>query len=391
MTDASPRHAGVLVIGGGAAGLAVALHAARHADPLASPVVLLEREDFGAGSSGHGCAVLATDGLDPALADVVRDARREYAGFFGRTGRSVGFHAGGVATPGVGELDAAALRARLPGLSVPDDARGGFEDAGAFVDPARVLAAFAALARTNGAVTRMGVAAERVLVADGRALGAETTEGTYLAERVVVAAGAWSRALLAELDVDVPLVAARLETHRFAGPGPRPKRASRPAAGEAPQDLMARIAEFERAEQLEEAEEPTPALVDPELGIVAHEDPVSGGLLLDVALGTEAEGPPDDEAGTPEVDVRALLELRFPQLADRALDRSLVTWRTRTPDGRPLVGPVPGVAGLALAAGFGDHAVGMAPRVGHGLAQWLDGEPVTSYDAAAFDPARFAG
>jgi D-hydroxyproline dehydrogenase subunit beta len=69
----------------------------------------------------------------------------------------------------------------------------------------------------------------------------------------------------------------------------------------------------------------------------------------------------------------------------------VATWsgvRPVTPDGHPLVGPVPGLAGLWVAAGHGPIGVLAAPATARMLAEHLvGGRPDPA--AAPFDPARF--
>ena len=65
-------------------------------------------------------------------------------------------------------------------------------------------------------------------------------------------------------------------------------------------------------------------------------------------------------------------------------------WYTLTPDAQPLLGAVPGVAGLYVATGFSGHGFKLAPAVGLGLAQIVLGEPVSAFDVGFFSPARFA-
>jgi glycine/D-amino acid oxidase-like deaminating enzyme len=70
----------------------------------------------------------------------------------------------------------------------------------------------------------------------------------------------------------------------------------------------------------------------------------------------------------------------------------VATWsgvRPVTPDGQPLVGPVPGLAGGWVAAGHGPTGVLAAPATARMLAEHLvGGRPDPA--AAPFDPARFA-
>lgn len=60
-----------------------------------------------------------------------------------------------------------------------------------------------------------------------------------------------------------------------------------------------------------------------------------------------------------------------------------------TPDAHPIVGPLPGVEGLYMAAGFSGHGFMMAPIVGKVMAEMLVGEPA-SVDVSALEADRFA-
>jgi glycine/D-amino acid oxidase-like deaminating enzyme len=63
---------------------------------------------------------------------------------------------------------------------------------------------------------------------------------------------------------------------------------------------------------------------------------------------------------------------------------------TMTPDGRQLVGPVPGVAGLYVASGCCVGGLSISPALGEGLAEWiLTGRP--PYDLDYLGADRFRG
>jgi sarcosine oxidase subunit beta len=81
--------------------------------------------------------------------------------------------------------------------------------------------------------------------------------------------------------------------------------------------------------------------------------------------------------------------LRFvPGLAGVRVVASWSGVRPITPDGEPLVGPVPGLPGLWVAAGHGPVGVVLAPSTGRMLADHLaDGRPAAG--AERFDPARY--
>jgi D-amino-acid dehydrogenase len=64
--------------------------------------------------------------------------------------------------------------------------------------------------------------------------------------------------------------------------------------------------------------------------------------------------------------------------------------RSLSPDGLPLIGPVPGLEGVHLATAHATLGITLAPATGEMLTQHLlDGAP--SGAAAAFDPGRFVG
>jgi glycine/D-amino acid oxidase-like deaminating enzyme len=78
----------------------------------------------------------------------------------------------------------------------------------------------------------------------------------------------------------------------------------------------------------------------------------------------------------------------IPALGEAAIEE--VWWGTlaMTPDRAPILGPVPGLEGYLLAAGFSGHGFALGPGVGLLLAQWIaDGR--TDLDLSAFRYDRF--
>ncbi len=67
---------------------------------------------------------------------------------------------------------------------------------------------------------------------------------------------------------------------------------------------------------------------------------------------------------------------RFPFVADAEIVKLVCHPDAMTPDAQPLVGPIPGVRGLWLAAGLSLNGFGGAGGIGHALAGWITtGEP----------------
>jgi len=60
-----------------------------------------------------------------------------------------------------------------------------------------------------------------------------------------------------------------------------------------------------------------------------------------------------------------------------------------TPDGRGIVGEVPSVKGLWIVTGFSGLDYTLAPSIGEGLVQMIEGRPVAAFKPEFFSPERF--
>jgi glycine/D-amino acid oxidase-like deaminating enzyme len=404
----------ILIVGGGVMGTSIAMNAARRTDPLADPVLLLERTELGAGSSRRSGAILRQFYSDRQLAGMARDSLREYAGFKTRTGYGIGFRRSGVLSiagpdqhelvernvemmKGIGiEVELAGaerIRELVPGIEVGDESVAAWEQAAGFVDPGLTVDSFAALARFYGATTRCGREVTGIAVERGRVVGVETAEGAYEAEQVVLAAGPWMAGLLRGLGIDLPLRVLRprqLFVEMLEPPAPS--------------------VEYEAAE----GEQGPEAELERRLVPADHEPPVPHPVLLDIEHGSYCRCEPSeyrtragkmDYAGTPEIDgpeafedvvddefvawTRERLEARVPAYHDHPEAGRLAAMYTITPDAQAILGPAPGVEGLFIAAGFSGHGFKLAPSIGLGITQMLFGEPVSAFDPAFFSPERF--
>jgi len=384
-------HAELLVVGGGIMGLAIAEHCARRG----AGVLLIERRELGAGSSGRSGAILRQHYRDAQVARMARDSLAVYAGFEEETGLGIGFVRSGVLTvagPGQPEwcrrvrenvamlrglgietelVDAARMRALVPGGRFAEGAVGAWEPGGGFVDPLRTVAAFGTLARRSGAEVRTGVELSGLELEGGRVVGARTSAGSVRCERVVLVAGPWTRRLLEPLGIRLPLRVVRPENHYLDAADA----AARVPAGAALH----------------------PVLIDLEHECYARYDPAGVRTRTGRVDYDDDEELDDPDALREEVSAelkawaRAALARRLPPYATRPDAGSIAAWYTLTPDAQALIGPVPGVADLYVASGFSGHGFKLAPSVGAGVAQMLAGEPVTAFDPAFFDPARFRG
>ena len=412
-----------VVIGGGVMGTAIALKLAQRFDPLRDPVVLLERGDLAAGSSGRSGAILRQNYAHPDLSRMARDSLREYAAFEGRTARSIGFRRTGVlwiAGPGAPEwierleanrtsMVSMGIRARsvgpdemrelVPGLVVDDDSAGLWEPDGAVVDPVLTVEAFAALARTYGAVTRVGAAAQALVTEGQRVVGVETDQGSYEAEIVIVCAGPWSRALLARHGHGLPLRNMRPENHFLRLPhtyheATEVEDKTGDPRGVNLEDPLEAISEELSGTVDPETTRAHPVLLDLEHGFYARCEPLHARTRVgSMEYGDQEVEDPDtlDEEVSAEAKswAREVLGQRMPVYRSEADAGSLAALYTLTPDAQPMIGPLAGCEGLFVATGFSGHGFKLAPSVAEGVAQMVTGQAISAFDPELFDPGRF--
>jgi glycine/D-amino acid oxidase-like deaminating enzyme len=414
-----------VVIGGGVIGCAVALKVARRSDPLREPVVLLEKSDLGAGSTGRSGAILRQLYSDPRIALMARDSLRAYAGFEGLTARAIGFRRSGLlsiagqkrpewverlrdaharlvdAGINVHLVGPAEMHSLIPGLRVDDGSVGVWEPDAGFVDPRRTVEAFAALARTYGAITRLGVEVQELRVEAGRVTGVVANGEAIEAEHVIVCAGPWSRRLLATAGWELPLRVVRPENHFLRLPVSYHE--TMPDAegvhtlgGVDLEDPLEAISEQISGQGSVEEARIHPVIVDLESSFYARCDPAAhrtrvGRADHDHDRVLDDPDELDEEVG-PEAGAwaREALSARMPVYGREPDVASEAAWYTLTPDSMPILGPMPGVEGLYAAVGFSGHGFKLAPSVGEGFAQMLRGETVTAFDEELFAPARFA-
>lgn len=236
------------------------------------------------------------------------------------------------------------LREREPAVRGPQ--LGGFCFPGdAHCEPYPAMAVLAAEARRAGVRMFEGAEVWDVELAGRVVRALHTTSGPILADRVVLAAGAWSRLLGRKLGLDLPVlggkgysvVAPRLEPH------------------------------------------PTRSLLlaERKVAINPHADAlrISGTLeLVGLDLAIDSRRLAAVIRGA-----RGLLELPDP-LEVREVWRGL---RPCTPDGLPLIGRARGLDNLWLATGHQMTGLKTAPATGRLLAELMTGEP------PSFDPDPF--
>jgi sarcosine oxidase subunit beta len=347
----------IVVVGGGLIGLSAAFHI-RRADRRVR-VTVLERGRVGDAASSASAAGVRVMGRDPAeralaLESLARwpDLDRELqakTGYRRSGGLRVALDEAGWAearatvadqrADGVPvELVGAAAAHRLaPGLS--PECRGGVHCAiDGQAEAVATVRAWAAAARRLGASVEEGVGAEALVVEGARVVGLVRSDGARVScDTAIVAAGAWSAGLLAKIGLSLPL------------------------RGRGLQMLLTDAA---------------PASLTPVVGAFGR--PLSLKQLPDGAYLIGGGWParvPDEAVNRWEVlddSVRGSFELAravYPPLSARSVARSWAGIEAFTPDDLPVLGPVDGLDGLLVAAGFSGHGFALVPTVGDVLAR----------------------
>jgi sarcosine oxidase len=118
-------------------------------------------------------------------------------------------------------LDAGEVRQRFPQFRVDDDIVGLYQADAGILDIRRAVATHVALARAAGAELR-GDVAVRDIVARPDGVEVVTADEVFLADRVIVCTGAWTRRLLSRsLGVDLPITLSQEQVTYFATPNLR--------------------------------------------------------------------------------------------------------------------------------------------------------------------------
>ncbi|MSP90620.1 MAG: FAD-dependent oxidoreductase [Myxococcales bacterium] len=365
----SELHAAVAVVGAGAAGLAVAAELARD---LGAGVIVFEAEV----ESGHGATVASLGGFrfqhdDEVLAQLSAAAwpglqalhaeadlaLRQDGYLFLATapGDDAGLARQVAHAAAVGHapllLTAAEVARRWPALYTGDVRCAAWGAGEGHLDPARLLTALRRRTLQHHGRIETDAKVTDLAVAGGRVVGVKTRAATFFAETVVLAAGAGSADLLARAGVHLPLQTDRRHVQRVDAPGLWP------------------------------ADGPLVLTWSPRLYFRGD----ASGLVLS----TWESIAPDDTGLSLVARVRERALQRLPGLANVGVRPGWSGAIVRTPDGRPLVGPCPGLDGLVLAAGLGGSGVMHSMAIGRLAAHWVQGDqganPVLR---AALDPRR---
>jgi sarcosine oxidase subunit beta len=385
-----PTDASTVIVGGGIVGAATAFFLADRGE---EDVVLLEGEALGSGTTKGGMGGIRhqfVDELDVRLSLKATDFWREFSSF---TGSAHEFEERGYlfiaeTAQGLAQLkeplplyerlgvpvemlDRDQIEELVPGIRTDDLAGGRICARDGYGDPLAALAGFAAGAALEGVRIFEGTPVLELLREGTRVTGVRTPTGDVRAERVLLATGCWTAPLAATAAVAIPIwpyARSIMET--------------------APIPSLAGI----------------PMVIEWESGF--HFRPKDGrqrfampNLTTDGGIEKGPGAPPSSFDGTlhPPLVVPPSLEpwakaraaWRHPAFADVRIVASWSCYYEMTPDDHPIVGRVPELDGLYVAAGFSGHGFMHAPATAQLIVEeMLDGK-ATTLDISDLSIERF--
>ena len=374
-----PPTADAVIIGGGVMGCAIQYHMAQLG---VSNTVLLERDVIASGSTGRSQAICRMHYSNPVTTELAWQSLQVFADFDARVGGTSGFvNTGylvvvneadegglqrnvamqqelGVPTSVVSRDDLASL---APMVTLYDDERAAWEPQSGYADPYQVTVSYAARAQESGARIATRNPASRVETSGDRVQAVITTSGDRIAtDTVIVAAGPWSKQVLAGVGIDAPLIPVRHQVATVARPVEVVPH--HPTVGDISQSFSFRP---------------------------------DGSNFTTMGFGD------DDEQSDPEVypqgvditeaaSARAKLARRVPGMADAYYRGGWSGLFTTTPDWHPVLDAVPGVGGLYCAIGFSGHGFKLSPAIGKAVAELVVEGRARDVDLSPLRFTRFA-
>ncbi len=368
--------ADIVMIGGGVIGASILFNLGRLG---VTDTVLVEKDVLGSGSTGRSQAICRMHYSNPVTATMAWES----LGIFTNFGEAVGGESGFVETGylvvvkeedsaglahnvamqyGLGidtmRVTAEDLRDIAPMVSVSDDEFMAWEPRSGYADTYMVTTSYAKRAREMGAEVILRNPATEIEISGGRVKAVVTPEGRVETPVAVVAAGPWSKVVLANVGVDVPLVPVR---HQVASlTRPVDQLPLHPTVGDIAQSFSFRP---------------------------------DGSSLTMMGFGDDEEV--EVETYNQGVDMEVMadalgrLTRRIPAMSEAYFRGGWSGLFTTTPDWHPILDAVPGIEGLYCAVGFSGHGFKLSPMIGVTMAELIVEGVAKSVDISPLRFSRF--
>jgi 4-methylaminobutanoate oxidase (formaldehyde-forming) len=381
------EHKHIVIIGGGAIGLGIAYHLGKLG---IEDVLLLERHRLTSGTSWHAAGIVGPLRSSMNLTELAKYGVELFAELERETGQATGYRqTGGVwlaqkpsrmeelkriramgERSGLGTeiLSPEQIAARIPELRIDDLAGGLWVEEDGQVNPVDLCMAYARAAKSHGVEIREQARVTGIERRDGAVAAVVLANGDSIeCDKLVIAAGAWSRQLGALAGVNIPLAACE---HMYVV-----------------------------SDVIDGLSDPFPIVRDLDSGIYLKGD--SGKLVLGAFEASPKAWRP--QAGDSEFlmfdadwdHAQPMLEAgihRSPLMADQGIAHFMNGPESFTPDTRQIMGEAPECTNLFVAAGFNSIGIMSSAGVGRVMAAWIRDKQAPmdlwEVDIARFDPLQ---
>ncbi len=384
MAASIPVSARIVIIGGGVIGTSIAYHLTRSGE---TDVLLLEKSKLTEGATWHAAGLVGQFRSQQNLMSLMNDSVKLFDCLGDETGQDLGWRKFGSlrlaqtgdrwkellksysAAQAVGFemnlLTPSEARDVYPLIDTSDLVGAAFIPSDGYIDPNSLTQAYAKGIRANGGKIIEGVMTTGLLRDGDRITHVVTDQGSIEVETVINAAGLWARQVGWMAGVEIP---AGVVEHQY---------------------LVT-----EKSDQIPAG---LPALRDPDGGFYAKPEPGAlaiGGWEKQTRTVNPVDGFPwQNERHLFDGDMDRLAEFfepaiqRIPVLAELGM-RTIVNGPIPiSPDGEPIMGPVPGLSNFFAACAF-TSGIAASGGAGKAMANWiLHGDP--GLDLWAFDIRRF--
>ena len=368
-----------VIVGGGIAGASIAYFLARLG---VRDILVLDRAAVAAGASGRASGLVSflVTG-HPLSAALLKASADFYADWEEQVGGAPAINrVGGVLLASASERDGVArdlrvmreaghqgrmverdeLAALVPGWDLTDVDCAAYSPFSGYIDPPMVTTALMNRARALGVRVYQGAEVIHLTTRNGRATGVTKRRGEVVAPVVVIAAGAWTASLLAEVGEAPEIWPERHQVMHFRPP----------------------------------AEMPWPFPVAADVHNSVYFRPEHGGLVLAANIGPDQRdvNPEDFENGADPWYGRWIQEhlaRRIPAMREATVAGGHAGVYLSSADDFPLLGPVGDVEGLYCLCDTAGSGMTSSPGLGRALAETIV-RGKTFVDISPLRPSRFA-
>ncbi|HET6177999.1 MAG TPA: FAD-binding oxidoreductase [Candidatus Sulfotelmatobacter sp.] len=373
-----PNTADIVILGAGVMGASIAFHLARR---KAGKIVVIDKDHVGRGGSGRSSALIRMHYSFPPEVELALISLRMFQDWQEIVGQPGDFRKTGfvrIVHPNETErlkqnvemqrklgarvdlIDMHELHELEPDWNVDEVELAAYEPDSGYGDGAGVAGDFLSAAREMGVQYCPRTQASELTTADGRISSVVTDQGTISAPIVISATGPWTRPLIQKAAFDLPI---ECEFHQVA--------------------ILRNAPDMKGGGC---------ACIDSVTATYFRSDARDKFLVGDF-YGKRPIDPDDFPQRASDDLLEEIIERacrRVPKLAGAEVMRGVTGVYDMTPDSRPLLGEIPGTAGLYVCAGFSGMGFKISPAIGLVMSELvLDGTGRT-VDLSAFRPDRFS-